>query len=219
MTELFRRIPAGVGSRGFINPTKRDFREVMRKGAGWCIGHGYGWIEDLERIEERGCIEGADPSKVTDYAIAMGLTGRDQIVVMVHCGSRGFGHQVAGDYLKVFEKAMRRYGITVKDQQLACAPFRSPEGQDYFAAMNYAANTAFANRQVIRTRCGKPSRRYSSPRPMRSACNSFTMWRTTSPRSSGIGTGSGSCTARGPREPSDQAIPNRRTVIARSASR
>ena len=183
MTELFRRVPAGVGSRGFVNPTKRDFRDVMRQGAGWCIARGYGWDEDLDRIEERGCLEGADPSKVTDYAIerginqlgtlgsgnhylevqvlsdhglfdrataaAMGLTGRNQIVVMVHCGSRGFGHQVASDYLKVFEKAMRRYGITVKDQQLACAPFRSPEGQDYFAAMNCAANTAFANRQVI----------------------------------------------------------------------
>jgi len=84
-----------------------------------------------------------------DTAAKLGITGHDQIVVMVHCGSRGFGHQVASDYLKVFEKAMRRYGITVKDQQLACAPFRSPEGQDYFAAMNCAANTAFANRQVI----------------------------------------------------------------------
>jgi tRNA-splicing ligase RtcB len=56
---------------------------------------------------------------------------------------------VASDYLKVFEKAMRRYGITVKDQQLACAPFLSEEGQDYFGAMNCAANAAFANRQVI----------------------------------------------------------------------
>ena len=82
-------------------------------------------------------------------AAALGITGHDQIVVMVHCGSRGFGHQVASDYLKVFEKAMRRYGISVMDQQLACAPFRSAEGQDYFAAMNCAANTAFANRQVI----------------------------------------------------------------------
>jgi tRNA-splicing ligase RtcB len=85
----------------------------------------------------------------SDLAAAWGITGQDQIVVMVHCGSRGFGHQVATDYLKVFEKAMRRYGISVKDQQLACAPFRSVEGQDYFAAMNCAANAAFANRQVI----------------------------------------------------------------------
>jgi tRNA-splicing ligase RtcB len=82
-------------------------------------------------------------------AAALGITGHEQIVVMVHCGSRGFGHQVASDYLKKFEKATRRYDITVKDQQLACAPFRSPEGQDYFSAMNCAANTVFANRQVI----------------------------------------------------------------------
>jgi tRNA-splicing ligase RtcB len=84
-----------------------------------------------------------------EAAAALGIHGGDQIMVMIHCGSRGFGHQVASDYLRVFEKAMRRYGIEVKDQQLACAPFRSPEGQDYFAAMNCAANTAFANRQVI----------------------------------------------------------------------
>ena len=84
-----------------------------------------------------------------ETATAFGITGQDQIVVMVHCGSRGFGHQVASDYLKIFEKAMRRYGISVKDPQLACAPFRSSEGQDYFSAMNCAANTAFANRQVI----------------------------------------------------------------------
>lgn len=50
-------------------------------------------------------------------AAVLGITGQDQIVVMVHCGSRGFGHQVASDYLKVFGKAMRRYGISVKDQQ------------------------------------------------------------------------------------------------------
>jgi tRNA-splicing ligase RtcB len=155
----------------------------MRQGARWCVERGYGWPRDLERIEEHGCIPGADPSKVSDHAVergisqlgtlgsgnhylevqvaaderifdrptaaALGITGGDQVVVMVHCGSRGFGHQVASDYLKVFEKAMRRYGITVKDQQLACAPFQSPEGQDYFSAMNCAANSAFANRQVI----------------------------------------------------------------------
>lgn len=183
MTELFRRVPAGVGSKGFVRLNRKEFDEVMRKGARWCIERGYGWNEDLERIEESGCIRGADPSTVSDHAVergnsqlgtlgsgnhylevqvasrdrifawevaaAMGITGDDQIVVMVHCGSRGFGHQVASDYLKIFERAMRRYGISVKDQQLACAPFRSPEGQDYFAAMNCAANSAFANRQVI----------------------------------------------------------------------
>lgn len=183
MTELFRRVPAGVGSKGFVRVNRQEYEEVMRRGAKWCIDRGYGWHEDLERIEERGCIPGADPGKVSDQAFerghsqlgtlgsgnhylevqvvsndrifdaatatALGITGQDQIVVMVHCGSRGFGHQVASDYLRVFEKTMRRYGISVKDQQLACAPFRSPEGQDYFAAMNCAANSAFANRQVI----------------------------------------------------------------------
>ena len=183
MTELFRRIPAGVGATGFVRLNRESFNRVMMDGARWCVERGYGWHRDLVRMEEGGCIEGADPSKVSDHAVdrginqlgtlgsgnhylevqvasndlifdpstalSLGITGQDQIVVMVHCGSRGFGHQVASDYLRVFEKAMRRYGISVKDQQLACAPFRSVEGQEYFAAMNCAANTAFANRQVI----------------------------------------------------------------------
>jgi tRNA-splicing ligase RtcB len=68
---------------------------------------------------------------------------------MVHCGSRGFGHQVATDYLKVFLDTMPKYSIKVLDRELACAPFNSKEGQDYFAAMACAANAAFANRQVI----------------------------------------------------------------------
>jgi len=73
----------------------------------------------------------------------------DQIVIMVHCGSRGFGHQVATDYLKVFSDAMSKYKIHVYDRELACAPFQSDEGQNYFKAMACAANMAFANRQVI----------------------------------------------------------------------
>jgi tRNA-splicing ligase RtcB len=183
VTELFRRVPAGVGSKGFVRVNRQEFMDVMRKGARWCIERGLGWHEDLDRIEAQGCLNGADPDKISDQAVerginqlgtlgsgnhyleiqvvssdrifdkeiaaALGITGHDQIVVMVHCGSRGFGHQVASDFLKVFERAMRKYGISVNDQQLACAPFRSPEGQDYFAAMNCAANTAFANRQVI----------------------------------------------------------------------
>lgn len=183
MTELFRRVPAGVGASGFVSMDRSSFDRVMTKGARWCIEQGYGWHRDLERMEQGGCLPGADPDKVSGHAVtrgmnqlgtlgsgnhylevqvvsndrmfapevaaAFGITGNDQIVIMVHCGSRGFGHQVASDYLKVFEKAMPRYGITVKDQQLACAPFLSEEGQDYFAAMNCAANTAFANRQVI----------------------------------------------------------------------
>jgi len=68
---------------------------------------------------------------------------------MFHCGSRGFGHQVATDYLRKFVPAMKEYKLDVPDKQLACAPFKSTEGQDYFAAMACAANMAFANRQMI----------------------------------------------------------------------
>jgi tRNA-splicing ligase RtcB len=79
----------------------------------------------------------------------LGVDAPGQVCVMLHCGSRGFGHQIGTDYLRRFDEAMPRYGITVNDRELACAPFRSPDGQAYFGAMTAAANTAFANRQVI----------------------------------------------------------------------
>ena len=82
-------------------------------------------------------------------ARAFGVDRPGQVVVMLHCGSRGFGHQIGTDYLRSFDGAMRAHGITVRDRELACAPFSSREGQAYFAAMKAAANTAFANRQVI----------------------------------------------------------------------
>ena len=72
-----------------------------------------------------------------------------QIAVMIHSGSRGFGHQVCTDSLEVMNRAVRSYGIDLPDQQLACAPFNSPEGQDYWKAMKCAANYAWANRQCL----------------------------------------------------------------------
>jgi len=84
-----------------------------------------------------------------EVARAFGITGPGQVLVMLHCGSRGFGHQVGTDYLRRFDEVMPRYGLSVRDRELACAPFRSPDGQAYFGAMTAAANTAFANRQVI----------------------------------------------------------------------
>ncbi|RLC68426.1 MAG: RNA-splicing ligase RtcB, partial [Chloroflexi bacterium] len=79
----------------------------------------------------------------------MGITQVGQILVLIHTGSRGFGHQVCTDYLRVMERAVSRYGIKLPDRQLACAPVESPEGQDYLAAMPCAANYAWANRQCI----------------------------------------------------------------------
>ncbi len=182
--KLYERVPAGVGSKGFVTVSRNEFRQVVQEGAKWCINQGYGWDEDLELTEENGCIEGAYASKISDKAIdrgcnqigtlgsgnhyleiqvarpenivnkelaeAFGITIPNQVVVMFHCGSRGFGHQVATDYLQVFLKVMEsKYGINILDRELACAPFNSPEGQDYFAAMKCGLNMSFANRQVI----------------------------------------------------------------------
>jgi tRNA-splicing ligase RtcB len=72
-----------------------------------------------------------------------------QVTVMIHTGSRGLGHQVCTDFLRLTEQALRRYGITVPDRQLACAPVDSDEARAYLGAMRSAANFAFANRQVL----------------------------------------------------------------------
>ncbi len=183
VNELFRIVPAGVGSKGFLRLNQAEFREVMEMGVDWVIERGYGWEQDKERTEEFGRMEVADASKVSQKAIkrgidqigtlgsgnhyleiqvarphnyfdreiakAMGLELDNQIVVMVHCGSRGFGHQIATDYLMKFLQVMPKYGIKIRDKELAAAPFNSPEGQDYYAAMAAAANMAWANRQVI----------------------------------------------------------------------
>jgi tRNA-splicing ligase RtcB len=74
---------------------------------------------------------------------------KGQVVVLIHCGSRGLGHQVCTDYLAQMGAAMKKHGITVPDRQLACLPIQSEEGQAYLAAMRAAANFAWANRQVI----------------------------------------------------------------------
>jgi tRNA-splicing ligase RtcB len=79
----------------------------------------------------------------------MGITEIGQILVLIHTGSRGFGHQVCTDHLRVMEGAVSKYGIKLPDRQLACAPIESSEGQDYLGAMACAANYAWANRQCI----------------------------------------------------------------------
>jgi tRNA-splicing ligase RtcB len=81
-------------------------------------------------------------------AQVMGLQ-EGNIVVQIHCGSRGFGHQICSDYVQEFQGAVKRYGIHLPDRELVCAPLNSPEGQSYLGAMRCAANYAFANRQVL----------------------------------------------------------------------
>jgi tRNA-splicing ligase RtcB (3'-phosphate/5'-hydroxy nucleic acid ligase) len=81
-------------------------------------------------------------------AQAMGLV-EGNLVLLIHCGSRGFGHQICSDYVKEFQGAVRKYDIHLPDRELVCAPLNSPEGEAYLAAMHCAANYAFANRQVL----------------------------------------------------------------------
>ncbi len=88
--------------------------------------------------------------RVVDEHVAAAFGLRPgQLCVMIHCGSRGLGHQICSDHVKVMERAMAGYGIDVPDAQLACVPVRSPEGARYLSAMAAAANYARANRQVL----------------------------------------------------------------------
>jgi tRNA-splicing ligase RtcB len=116
------------------------------------IDRGYNQLGTLGSGNHYLEIQVARPENIFDEELArgFGITKPNQVVIMFHCGSRGFGHQVATDYLQAFLKVMgSKYGLSVEDRELACAPFQSPEGQDYFKAMKCAVNMAFANRQVI----------------------------------------------------------------------
>jgi tRNA-splicing ligase RtcB len=84
-----------------------------------------------------------------EAAKVMGIEALGQVLVLIHTGSRGFGHQICSDYVAVLGQAVRKYGINLPDRQLACAPIESPEGKDYLAAMAGAANYAWTNRQFI----------------------------------------------------------------------
>ncbi|MFI5355317.1 MAG: RtcB family protein [Desulfobaccales bacterium] len=178
---LFRNIPAGVGSRRQdLKLSMPTLKEVMRQGAGWAVKNGFGSQQDLDHIEAHGKIDGADPDRVSQFAMdrgkdqlgtlgsgnhfvevgyvleifdeklaaALGLF-KDQVTAIVHTGSRGLGHQVCDDYIKVMLKAAAKYGIELPDRQLCCAPLTSPEAKQYLGAMASAANFAFANRQLI----------------------------------------------------------------------
>ena len=102
------------------------------------LGSGNHFLE-LQTVDEI-----FDPEAAAAYGLRKG-----QIVIMIHCGSRGLGYQVCDDYLRTMAEASRRYGIDLPDRQLVCAPVDSPEGRRYLAAMACAANYAWANRQMI----------------------------------------------------------------------
>ncbi|MFE6281166.1 RtcB family protein [Streptomyces sp. NPDC057877] len=95
-------------------------------------------------LEVQEVVEVYDTAAATAFGIASG-----QVCVMIHCGSRGLGHQICTDHVRLMDRAMTRYGITVPDRQLACTPVESPEGRAYLGAMAAAANYGRANRQLL----------------------------------------------------------------------
>jgi tRNA-splicing ligase RtcB len=112
------------------------------------LGSGNHFLE-IQKVEEV-----FEPETAARFGVQEG-----QLAVLLHSGSRGLGHQVCTDYLDIMDGAMKRYGITVADRQLACVPVASKEGQNYLAAMAAAANFAFANRQMMTHRVREAFRR------------------------------------------------------------
>ncbi len=180
VSALFANIPTGVGSTGTIRLTKAEETKVASEGAAWAVKKGFGSLEDLDRTEDGGLLEGSDPSVLSERAIKrgsdqLGTLGsgnhfleiqtvehiydsdiasafglfKGQVTILIHSGSRGFGHQICDDFLKEMNAYVSKNSIRLPDRQLACAPLKSPLGRRYFAAMACAANYAWANRQIL----------------------------------------------------------------------
>ncbi len=179
-TALNKNCPSGVGEGGAVHASESELISVCRQGSRWALKQGFASEADLRRTEESGCVEGADPDKVSvrarqrgrpqlgslgagnhfieidvveqvfapEAASVMGLQ-EGTLAVQIHCGSRGFGHQVCTDYVEEFQEAVKRFGIHLADRELVCAPLDSAEGKNYLGAMRCAANYAFANRQIL----------------------------------------------------------------------
>jgi len=177
---LYRQIPAGVGSTGNVHLERPDLDAMLRGGAKWAVERGFGLLEDLDRIEERGCMAGADPGNVSEQAKRrqqdeMGTLGsgnhylevqevtqvyaerianlygvkHGDVVVTIHCGSRGLGHQIGTDFLKEMVITAPHHHLVLPDRELASAPIHSPTGQKYLGAMRAGINCALANRQIL----------------------------------------------------------------------
>src|SRR5919198_946057 len=174
---LYRNCPSGVGVHGEIKLQDSELDRVLVEGARWALKRGFARDKDLQHTEEFGAMPGADSGykarergreqigtlgagnhfiEVDRVAEIYDDTSAERlrlfpghVAVQIHCGSRGFGHQICEDYVARFQKTVRDYGIELPDRELVCAPFESEEGQQYFHAMACAANFAFANRQVL----------------------------------------------------------------------
>jgi tRNA-splicing ligase RtcB len=179
-SDLQRSIPAGVGRAGELRLDDKQMDAMLTGGAEWAVLQGFGEMEDLEFIEERGKMAGADPAcvsqrakdrqrdemgtlgsgnhylevqhvaEVFDGRLAEGFgLGRGDVVLSIHCGSRGLGHQIGTDYLREMAVRAPEFGLELPDRELASAPIRSELGRRYLGAMRAAMNCAMANRQII----------------------------------------------------------------------
>ena len=180
VTDLFKSIPSGVGSKGAVRLSPSQLDEVLVKGVSWAINQGYGTNDDADVCEENGQIANANPNKVSERARKRGAPQlgslgsgnhfleiqkvaeihdeeaakrmgieKDSVTILIHCGSRGFGHQVCSDYLRISEQAQKKYNIDLPDRELACVPNKSEEGESYREAMFAALNFAWSNRQML----------------------------------------------------------------------
>lgn len=181
MDGLGAATPRGMGKGAVWHlPDRAELDAVLRGGSRYAVERGYGVQRDLDRCEDYGAVDDANPAQVSERAVergahqvgslgsgnhflevqaveevydeavasAFGLRA-GQVCVMIHCGSRGLGHQICTDHVRAMEKSMGGYGIHVPDRQLACAPVASHEGRAYLGAMAAAANYARANRQLL----------------------------------------------------------------------
>ena len=175
---LFSSVPAGVGEGDFkMSPSQLD--QVLELGAHWSLENGFGTKDDILHTEDEGLLHGDpsqvsnkaktrgrpqvgslgsgnhflevqyvdtvfDPAVAKAYGLSEG-----QVTVMIHCGSRGLGHQVATDYIRDIDREFKELVQALPDRELLYAPIQSQTAQNYISAMNAAANFAFANRQMI----------------------------------------------------------------------
>lgn len=177
---LFARVPAGMGKGGAIHLDADAMDAMLSGGARWAVEQGWGNADELARVEESGCMQGAVPSAISakarqrqanemgtlgsgnhylevqaveeilDPAAAAGFgLNEGEVVISIHCGSRGLGHQIGTDYLREMLLAAPSFGIELPDRELACAPIESELGRRYLGAMRAAINCALANRQII----------------------------------------------------------------------
>ena len=176
---LYSKVPVGLGKGGYIDIDESDLEDVLEQGMDWMLENGYARESDLERCEENGRLPGNPgkvPEKAKkrglkqlgslgsgnhfleiqvvdevfsqDKAKAYGLE-KDQVVVMIHSGSRGLGHQTCSEYVRKFEEAYPDIAEEIPEKNLIYAPINSDEAQNYKDAMYAAANFAWCNRQAM----------------------------------------------------------------------